>query len=398
MAKTYNRLNIEINQPINDIMTAVKDDTFSRFLDVFLFSNGTSIDLTDHKVRIYIKKPDGKEIYNQGTITDAPLGRVQFELTNQTLAVCGQLQCQIIIYNNEETQILSTEIFKIMVTKSLICEEAIESTNEYGALVVLFQNIYEALVLIEQVAENTKNCAKETSEYLIENKIKELELSISNIQERIEISSSVNKIYFGMEKEVTDSKEIDSETIVFQKTGKGILQYIGFGMIHKNVSNTRTPITNIRFILDDEIILNLDTYNTIIEETVTTPGKTNTFGFFSNINVSSRYDVSTANELRNYVFLDSSKNREIFRDVLKGSFNPFYTSAGYDLQVFSKKSTLQKMGQIQRVGSEGLTSTGCWIIDETPLEFNKSFKVIVTPKNNGEIQIGNVTAYYKLTE
>ena len=113
MAKTYNRLNIEINQPINDIMTAVKDDTFSRFLDVFLFSNGTSIDLTDHKVRIYIKKPDGKEIYNQGTITDAPLGRVQFELTNQTLAVCGQLQCQIIIYNNEETQILSTKIFKI---------------------------------------------------------------------------------------------------------------------------------------------------------------------------------------------------------------------------------------------------------------------------------------------
>lgn len=68
MAKTYNRLNIEINQPINDIMTAVKDDTFSRFLDVFLFSNGTSIDLTDHKVRIYIKNQMAKKYIIKGLL------------------------------------------------------------------------------------------------------------------------------------------------------------------------------------------------------------------------------------------------------------------------------------------------------------------------------------------
>ena len=389
MAKTYNRLNIEINQPINDIMTAVKDDTFSRFLDVFLFSNGTSIDLTDHKVRIYIKKPDGKEIYNQGTITDAPLGRVQFELTNQTLAVCGQLQCQIIIYNNEETQILSTEIFKIMVTQSLICEEAIESTNEYGALVVLFQNIYEALVLIEQVAENTKNCAKETSEYLIENKIKELELSISNIQERIEISSSVNKIYFGMEEEFNAGQEIDSETIVFQKTGKGILQYLFFQIIKISVINPQNPIVNIKFIKDNEIILNLDGYTVLS----TGGGAYNSFGFFSNVNGS----ISAEIYRENYIFLSPSKNRETFRKPVKSDMYPFYVHSEQDIQIFNKTSTLQKMAQLSS-GSDTFHRLGCWMIDETPLEFDRNFKVVVTPKENGQIKFSNLYAYYKLTE
>lgn len=153
MAKTYNKLDIEINKEVQGIITAVQDDIFSRYLDVNLFDNGVAIDLTGHKVRIYIKKSDGKEIFNIGQITDAENGRVQFELTSQTLAVCGKLDCQIIIYNNEETQVLSTNIFNIFVTKSLKNDKAIESTNEYGALVVLFQDIYEARTQISEILE-----------------------------------------------------------------------------------------------------------------------------------------------------------------------------------------------------------------------------------------------------
>ena len=221
MAKTYNRLDIEINKDILPIITAVQDDIYSRYLDVNLFENGVAIDLTAHKVRIYIKKKDGTELFNIGQITDAVNGRVQFELTTQTLAVCGELRCQIIIFNNEETQVLSTNIFKIFVTQSLKSDNAIESSNEYGALVVLFQNIYEALQLmtdmVHKIGEpgeisneldlNTmfevweyllnfviENIVKETSEYAIENKINELLKIIQKVAKETSEYAIENKV------------------------------------------------------------------------------------------------------------------------------------------------------------------------------------------------------------
>lgn len=153
MAKTYNKLNIEINQKVTDIITAVQDDTNSRYLDVQLFDNGTPINLTGQEVRIFLKKPDGTNIWNDGEVTSATEGRCQFLLTTQTLAVCGVLETQISIWQNNE-EILSTEIFKIFVTKSLRSSGSIESSNEYGSLVILFQNIYEALDLMTEMVQS----------------------------------------------------------------------------------------------------------------------------------------------------------------------------------------------------------------------------------------------------
>lgn len=153
MAKTYNKLNIEINQKVTDIITAVQDDTNSRYLDVQLFDNGTPINLTGQEVRIFLKKPDGTNIWNDGEITSATEGRCQFLLTTQTLAVCGVLETQISIWQNNE-EILSTEVFKIFVTKSLRSSGSIESSNEYGSLVILFQNIYEALDLMTEMVQS----------------------------------------------------------------------------------------------------------------------------------------------------------------------------------------------------------------------------------------------------
>ena len=153
MAQTYSKLNIEINQKVTDIITAVQDDTNSRYLDVQLFDNGTPINLTGQEVRIFLKKPDGTNIWNDGEVTNATEGRCQFLLTTQTLAVCGVLETQISIWQNNE-EILSTEIFQIFVTKSLRSSGSIESSNEYGSLVVLFQNIYEALDLMTEMVQS----------------------------------------------------------------------------------------------------------------------------------------------------------------------------------------------------------------------------------------------------
>lgn len=152
--KTYKKMLIEIDEPITDKVIAVQEDAESRYLDVQLFKSGVPFDLTGAKVRIYMDKPDGTKIMNDGEIKDPTSGRCQFKLTTQALAACGNLRTQIKGFSETEEQILSTQIFDIKVTESLLTNETIESTNEYGSLVILFQDIYEALQVMTAIKNN----------------------------------------------------------------------------------------------------------------------------------------------------------------------------------------------------------------------------------------------------
>ena len=164
MAQVYNKLQIDVHKEVREMITAVQNDASSRFLDVVLLDNGTAINLTGHEVRIYGVKGDSTEFFNNGEITNATGGRCQFELTAQALAVAQDLNVQIIIYYNN-VEILSTQPFKIHVVKSLISASAVESSNEYGALVVLYQNLYEAYDLMTTMVQNI-GVPKEIAEQL----------------------------------------------------------------------------------------------------------------------------------------------------------------------------------------------------------------------------------------
>lgn len=153
MAQVYNKMQIDVNKRVAEIITAVQNDAQSRFLDVVLLDGSTPINLAGHEVRIYGKKADGTEFYNDGAVTQAAAGRCQFELTRQALAVAQDLEVQLIVYRDNR-EILSTQPFKIHVVKSLIAAGAVESTNEYGALVVLYQKLYEAHALMTEMVQN----------------------------------------------------------------------------------------------------------------------------------------------------------------------------------------------------------------------------------------------------
>lgn len=153
MAQVYNKMQIDVNKRVAEIITAVQNDAQSRFLDVVLLDGSTPINLAGHEVRIYGKKADGTEFYNDGAVTQAAAGRCQFELTRQALAVAQDLEVQLIVYKDNR-EILSTQPFKIHVVKSLIAAGAVESTNEYGALVVLYQKLYEAHALMTEMVQN----------------------------------------------------------------------------------------------------------------------------------------------------------------------------------------------------------------------------------------------------
>lgn len=153
MSQVYSKMKIEVKGNITDIITAKQNDSNSRFLDVYLYDDGTQLNLTGTEVRIYMRKPDGSEIFNNGTITEATNGRCQFELTSQALGAYGILKAEISVWKNN-TEILTTQTFDIFVTESLRTSGSVESSNEYGALVVLFQNLYESMDLMTDMVKN----------------------------------------------------------------------------------------------------------------------------------------------------------------------------------------------------------------------------------------------------
>lgn len=148
------RMFVDVRNENKGNIVAKQNDTKTRYLDITITDNGVPIDLTGCEVRIYGRKYDKTEFYNDGSLQDATEGRCLFEATTQMLAYAGQnVNCEIVVFKDNE-QILSTMPFDIFVVKSLMGTSAIESSNEYGALVVLFQNLYEAYDLMTRMVEN----------------------------------------------------------------------------------------------------------------------------------------------------------------------------------------------------------------------------------------------------
>ena len=165
MAKTYNRLEIDVNKKPNSIgIRPVQNDTKSRYLDVCLYENGVPINLTGEQVRITFRKADGSTFFNQGEVTDAAAGRCQFALTNEILSEAKAVEAQISVWN-AGGQILSTQVFEIYVTAAIPWTDAVESENEYGVLVVLFQEIQDALDTMHKIAAAFGEPGDKAAEY-----------------------------------------------------------------------------------------------------------------------------------------------------------------------------------------------------------------------------------------
>lgn len=112
------------NTQITPIIHSVQYDTDRQLNCVF-----DDVDIADvTSARIYVKKPDGTEVYNDCTIAD---GKITAPLTSQTLAVAGTLNCQIQLTINGT---LTSYAFIVIVDESLVSSSAIESSNEYTAL------------------------------------------------------------------------------------------------------------------------------------------------------------------------------------------------------------------------------------------------------------------------
>lgn len=162
------RMFVDVRNENTGKIVAKQNDTKTRYLDITVTDNGVPVDLTGCEVRIYGRKKDGKEFYNDGTLQDAENGRCLFEATTQMLAYAGQnVNCEIVVFKDNE-QILSTMPFDIFVVESLMGASAIESSNEYGALVILYQNLYEAIDLMTTMVQNIGSPSTVAEQYNLE--------------------------------------------------------------------------------------------------------------------------------------------------------------------------------------------------------------------------------------
>ncbi len=227
------------------------------------------------------------------------------------------------------------------------------------------------------INQNLQGVAKESSRLKIEN-------TLLNLASRIEKLEKREKIYYGVTKENYNANTISSQTTIFNKNGKGFLQYFYGQIVIENASNSSTASVNVQFIVDDKVIWNLDAHannSTLSRSTIN-------IGLYTNTNVkNSRTGTNPSPML--YFFLKPDSTTKVHNvRILEGN-TPFTVVTAENVQVFEKTSSLQKTAEYNGTG------VSAWLIEETVLEFNKNIKLTITPKNNGTIKNNNIDFYYK---
>lgn len=368
MAVTLNRLNIEINKDVQDIITAVQGDTKSRFLDVNLFSNGTPINLTDHVARIYMVKPDDTEIFNVGEIKDAVNGRVQFELTSQALAVAGVLKTQIIIFNAQEEEILSTNKFNIFVTKSLISNNSIESSNEYGALVLLFQKLYEAIQGIKDINDKIGVPGSKGQEHSIDTLFKELEYLIDfseknsvgslgvKVDKLLGLLDSVPINWTGLPnlqvKNITGNA-LTNESVLYNGSGTGNLILAVLEVVLTSGGSAQFKIE-----IDNNLI-----FNTKFERPTASDKKRYMFGIINDSFIT-RQTLNNKNNILKWIDVyDSNKTNNINIQIVYGRLVPLSSN------LVTIRDELDGGGTIYPISTA---------VVKNPIKFNNRLRILAT--------------------
>lgn len=132
-------------------ITVRRGDTH-RTLRFFLADGGKPYKPTDVRAVLTAQKPDGTHIFNECTVAE---DRVLYDLTSQTTACPGQVECQLRLYGAENA-LLHTAAFTLTVEDTVYTEgdEEITSGDEATALTKLITQTEQKLVETEEALES----------------------------------------------------------------------------------------------------------------------------------------------------------------------------------------------------------------------------------------------------
>ena len=159
MAQVYKdiiRLTIDLKTGVKEAIAPIKQaDNLSRVLRCQLINNGKPINLKGSQLLLYVVKADYKQCVINGVINESKTGIVDFELTEQSLILAKDIQCEIVKIDEGDV-LLSFPIFKIGIDGALYDNGLVESTNEFSALLQMVSKITEMenriAILEEKVA------------------------------------------------------------------------------------------------------------------------------------------------------------------------------------------------------------------------------------------------------
>lgn len=128
---------------------AKQGDAKSRYIKATILVNGEKVTVSsDMRAMFRAVKPDGTSIYNSAVVNED--GTITAELTQQTLAVEGTVDADILIMSSDGEE-LSTAPFKIDVEMSP-CGDKIDSDNEFLELIQMIRRGEEVIKKAEDAA------------------------------------------------------------------------------------------------------------------------------------------------------------------------------------------------------------------------------------------------------
>ena len=130
---------------------AKQGDGASRFGKITILHDGAAQDVDSGDTALFsVRKPDGTCVFDTATINSD--GTVTVELTAQTLAAAGLAMADVKIQRGDA--LISTVSFGIHIDKNTYDEDAIESSDEYGALIDALARTEAAEDLAQDIADD----------------------------------------------------------------------------------------------------------------------------------------------------------------------------------------------------------------------------------------------------
>lgn len=137
-------------------------DTETAKLTFRFLSNGSPWNVPYTRLVLIIKKPDGKEVYQD--IETFSGNTVEIILNNQALTVAGTLKCQIRMY--QDSKLESTQTFEVKVKPSIGNNNPMKSEDEYEVLHQLMmdvdKNINKNNQVVNELVEQTNQSVSES--------------------------------------------------------------------------------------------------------------------------------------------------------------------------------------------------------------------------------------------
>ena len=147
-------VNANLHQPIYERLTAKQGDIASRYLLFHLLDGDKPFDLTNRSVRVYARKPDKTEIFNDLIINDRTKGYCTLELTSQCLASAGVVKMEL--YISESGKVLTSIPFELEVIPCINTVDGVTSTNEFSALEAALGSLQDFDNLKREIVEARK--------------------------------------------------------------------------------------------------------------------------------------------------------------------------------------------------------------------------------------------------